>query len=74
MGRIRIFQPHWMKPFHDVHKHLGNNEKWLQFPEKKHAKFEKDFNEWHDDWQPSFKKSMDEIENAMKQLEKKMEE
>ncbi|MFC0524746.1 hypothetical protein ACFFGV_14305 [Pontibacillus salicampi] len=63
-----------MKPFHDINKHLGEKESWLQFPERKHQKFEKDFDQWHEDWHPDFDKAMNNIEKSMQELEKKMEE
>ncbi len=72
--RPRVFHPHWMKPFHDIHKHLDHKEHWFQFPEKKHANFEKEFNSWHEDWHKPFIKGIGEVEKAMKELEKKMED
>ncbi|WP_236561157.1 hypothetical protein [Pontibacillus sp. HMF3514] len=63
-----------MKTFHDIHKHLDNKEHWFQFPEKKHEKFEKEFNSWHEDWHKSFINGIGEIEKVMKELEKKIED
>lgn len=74
MAKFRIFNPNWMKPFHDIHKHLGKNEHWFQYPEKKKAKFDEDFTKWHDEWHPNFTKNISEIEKTMKEFEKKMEE
>jgi len=75
MGRRpRIFHPNFMKPFHDIHKHLEQKEHWMQFPEKKFQKFETEFNGWHVDWHKQFTKGINNIEKAMNDLEKKMDD
>ncbi|WP_345240277.1 hypothetical protein [Pontibacillus salipaludis] len=76
MPRIRIFEPHWMKPFHDLNKHMDLKESWFQFPEKKKTKFDQQFQSFHtshDEWHKSFQEGINEIEKAMNELEKKME-
>lgn len=71
---MRLFEPKWMKPVHDVHKHLEENEKWLQFPEEKRQAFEREMTLWHDQWHPSFRKKINDLENMKKQLERELDE
>ncbi|GAA0444898.1 MAG: hypothetical protein ACQEWU_16115 [Bacillota bacterium] len=67
---MRIPEPKWMKHFHDIEKHLGKNEKWLQFPEKKAKNIEQDMEKWNNE----FLKMISNVEDIIKELEKKMEE
>ncbi|WP_047985918.1 hypothetical protein [Ornithinibacillus californiensis] len=52
-----------------IEKHLAKNEKWLQHPEKKMISFEKEMHEWNG----RYLKTIKEIENWMRELEKRME-
>ena len=52
-----------------IEKHLEKNEKWFQQPEKNMIAFEKEMDEWN----TRFLKTISEIENWIKELEKKME-
>ncbi|QHS21707.1 hypothetical protein GWK91_01500 [Virgibacillus sp. MSP4-1] len=48
---------------------LGRNEHWFQNPEEKMEQFEKDMNEWDQD----FIKQIGGVEKIIKELEKRME-
>ncbi|CDQ40624.1 MULTISPECIES: hypothetical protein [Virgibacillus] len=67
---MKISEPEWMRHFHAIEKHLGKNEKWLQFPEKKVKAFEEEMDQWNSD----FLSMITNVEDLIKELEKKMEE
>ncbi|MFS0672025.1 hypothetical protein [Ornithinibacillus sp. 179-J 7C1 HS] len=52
-----------------IEKHLERNEKWFQNPEKKMVAFDKEMTLWNN----RFMKNIQEIENWMKEFEKRME-
>lgn len=59
----------WIKHLRTIEKHLEKNEKWLQYPEKKMHHFEKNMNDWNNE----FLQNMGNVEEFIKELEKRME-
>ncbi|WP_231572083.1 hypothetical protein [Pontibacillus halophilus] len=76
--RPRIFQPKWMKPFHDIHKHMDTGEKWIQYyPEKKYTQHTKMMTDWDGSfgkWNNNFQKGIADFEKMMDEFEKKMDD
>lgn len=60
----------WIENVGILGKHLEKNEKLFQRPEEKIKVFEKNANKWND----SFLKQINQIESAMKRLEKAFED
>ncbi|MBC5637257.1 hypothetical protein H8S33_10620 [Ornithinibacillus sp. BX22] len=59
-----------MKNLEIIERHLEKNEKWLQSPEKKKVLFEKEMIAWN----TRFMKNITDIENWIKDFEKRMGE
>lgn len=60
----------WKKHLDAVEKHLGKNEKWFQYPEKKMYELEQNMDIWNEE----FIQRMGAVEEMIKRLEENMEE
>lgn len=60
----------WMKYLGDIEKHLGKNENWLKYPERKAKRLESEMAGWN----KQMEKEIVQLENATKSMWEKIEE